>query len=167
MKYSINYFVRFGGINIKRQKGYHKVSKTFHGPPSNRGIYAFPIKAVELFLIGGGFQGFTFEQMKARGKKIFYYNGDIWHHLTEFVKPNEILKEHGDWVKTEFKVWKKVFSRNSLRLRHGKYIKDSIWSCRTKNINEPIRSGITGIFSKDELEVFIDNKITKKVIDNY
>lgn len=43
-------FVRFGGLNLKTQKGYGELS--YHAPPAPRGIYAFPKVAQELFLIG-------------------------------------------------------------------------------------------------------------------
>ena len=43
-------FVRFGGLDLKNQKGYGL--KNFHSPPSKRGIYAFPKVAQEMFLVG-------------------------------------------------------------------------------------------------------------------
>lgn len=43
-------FVRFGGLDLKNQKGFG--NKTFHSPPSSRGVYAFPKIAQEMFLIG-------------------------------------------------------------------------------------------------------------------
>jgi len=48
----LNIFVRFGGLNLKKQKGFSNDPKTFHSPPSNRGFYAMPKVAQELFLIG-------------------------------------------------------------------------------------------------------------------
>ncbi len=43
-------FVRFGGLDLKKQDGYG--STTFHAPPAPRGIYAFPKIAQEMFLVG-------------------------------------------------------------------------------------------------------------------
>lgn len=43
-------FVRFGGLDLKTQKGYG--GDTFHSPPAPRGFYAFPKVAQEHFLIG-------------------------------------------------------------------------------------------------------------------
>ena len=49
-------FVRFGGVSLVNQRngseefpGYNPSMPTFHAPPSSRGIYAFPLKAIELF----------------------------------------------------------------------------------------------------------------------
>jgi hypothetical protein len=48
----LSVFVRFGGVNLKPQKGHSTKSDTFHGPPAARGFYAFPKVAQELFLVG-------------------------------------------------------------------------------------------------------------------
>lgn len=45
-------FVRFGGLNLKSQKGFSKTPETYHQPPASRGFYAMPKIAQELFLIG-------------------------------------------------------------------------------------------------------------------
>lgn len=46
-------FVRFGGLDLKTQKGYSsKKDITFHEPPASRGFYAMPKIAQELFLVG-------------------------------------------------------------------------------------------------------------------
>ncbi|HPM74192.1 MAG TPA: hypothetical protein PLA71_00555 [Saccharofermentans sp.] len=45
-------FIRWGGLNPVKQKGYDSSGKgTFHSPPARYGIYAFPEKTVEKFLI--------------------------------------------------------------------------------------------------------------------
>lgn len=42
---------------------------------------------------------------KLRPKK-FGYNGDIWHHLCDYVgDKKDILEEYGDWVKTSMHVY--------------------------------------------------------------
>jgi hypothetical protein len=46
----LSVFVRFGGLDLKNQKGYGKT--TYHSPPAPRGIYAFPKVAQSLFLVG-------------------------------------------------------------------------------------------------------------------
>lgn len=49
-------FVRYGGINAVTQHGYSPKSTAFpnagcyHKPPASRGIYAFPVSGIELFL---------------------------------------------------------------------------------------------------------------------
>ena len=52
-------FVRFGGLNLKKQKGYsNKEDVSYHSPPTSRGIYAMPKIVQEFFLISsiGNFQ---------------------------------------------------------------------------------------------------------------
>ena len=44
-------FVRFGGVNLKKQKGYSPKPLTFHAPPAARGFYAMPKVAQEMFLV--------------------------------------------------------------------------------------------------------------------
>ena len=49
-------FVRFGGLNLKKQKGYKTEwnkndDMAYHQPPASRGFYAFPKVAQEFFLI--------------------------------------------------------------------------------------------------------------------
>jgi hypothetical protein len=48
-------FIRFGGLSALKQDHYitDPEKKTFHNPPVKRGIYAFPEKYIEYFLIGG------------------------------------------------------------------------------------------------------------------
>lgn len=50
-------FVRFGDINLIKQKGYTTDSDKmgYHTPPSRYGIYAFPEYSVYEFLIGGDY----------------------------------------------------------------------------------------------------------------
>lgn len=106
-----NVFVRWGGANAVRQKGVWAGGKKkdgWHSPPDSRGIYAFPIKAIERFL--------SAHRMKERYSRI-KYNDDIWHHLIDHVKRSEILEENGSWVKTEFKVWQKAFAKEILNMK--------------------------------------------------
>lgn len=53
-KKDLTYFVRFGSLDLKTQKGYSYIGKddTFHAPPASRGFYAMPYIAQEFFLIG-------------------------------------------------------------------------------------------------------------------
>ena len=48
-------FIRFGGLSSVKQKHYipeHDENKTFHNPPRKKGIYAFPQKHIDKFLLG-------------------------------------------------------------------------------------------------------------------
>lgn len=150
MKKGNETFVRYGGLSLVKQKGYSKVAKTFHSPPATKGIYAFPIKTIDFFMCA---HRKKFELQR----KEFKHKGNIWHHLGHHCKPSQILDRHGSWVKTEFKVWEKAFSKESLNLRYGD--KNGGIDFSIKNINEPWRSGVRGMYSADHLEIFIDEKI--------
>jgi hypothetical protein len=152
MKKDNDTFVRYGGLSLVKQKGYSRVAKTYHSPPAKKGIYAFPIKAIDFFLC-------SHRKKFELQRREFKHKGNIWHHLGFRCKPNEILAMHGSWVMTEFKVWEKAFSKESLNLRYGEKKKDSGWDLSTNNINQPLRSGIRGIYSADHLEIFISEKI--------
>jgi hypothetical protein len=173
-------FVRFGGLNVKKQKGFDPTFPSYHSPPTTRGFYAMPLVAQEFFLLGGMrfYQPGTvpnypkegeelteqqWDAWRARDKKAFNVmrkeftktNGEIWHHLTEYVKPNEVIDRKGYWVKTDIKTWQKAFSKLSLNRRYG----EERFDMGTKSITEPARSGVMGMYSKDECEVFFDEKV--------
>lgn len=148
-------FIRYGTLDLKKQKGFTQNPETFHSPPCSRGIYAFPIKAVELFLLGGDYGGVSFEEKKKKRKE-FTHNGNLWHHLGDYCKPVDVQARHGSWVKTTVGVWAKAFSKQSLKKRYG----DGSKYFTAKSINEPTRSGVSGMYSKDDLEVFFDEKVT-------
>jgi len=120
--------------------GLYKFSEwnNFHIPPVKNGVYAFPIKSIEPFLFG-------WKKNWELQKKEFKYEGNIWHHLGDRCKPNEIISRSGTWVLTTFDIWKKAYSKQSINDKH--------W-VGGKNINEP-----TVNVSKDHYEVFISDKI--------
>jgi hypothetical protein len=169
----LNTFVRFGGLNLKKQKGFG--NDTFHSPPAPIGIYCMPLIAQELFLVGDlsyqknvmpkakkeyfdtteGAENYEKRTKNIRRlkRKEFYKNtGNIWHHLREYTDNNEIIEEHNSWCKTSIKAWQKAFSKMSLNLRYGE--DDSF---KITNIN--VARGITGYYSKDHCEVFFDEKV--------
>jgi len=184
---NLNMFVRFGGLDLKKQNGYTPEQKTFHSPPASRGFYAMPKVAQELFLISSleKTQPSAFpkpvEYVEERPEEVAeklwddYYkrrkkairvnrkeftksSGDIWHHLEEHVKLNEVVGRHGSWVKTDIASWRRAFSRISLKYRYG----DSGTFGGTvsiTSINETGRAGLFGFYSRDEFEVFFDEKV--------
>ncbi len=177
---NLNIFVRFGGLNIKPQKGYGNT--TYHSPPTTKGIYAMPLCVQEFFLIGSigetqkgtmpkepkDCKDWTEEQwnnyakrkkkaLSVKRKQFKKKEGNIWHHLMDYVDRNEIIAEHGAWCKTSIKAWQDAFSRMSLKYRYGE--KDKYFDFSTKSINNPARSGLTGMYSKDNCEVFFDEKV--------
>lgn len=178
-------FVRFGGLDLKRQRGYGET--TFHAPPASRGFYAFPKSMQELFLVGSlnSYQPGTYpkepdwnslsdeeydktiEEYNKRREKIFHNirkefrkdTGNIWHHLGEFCKRNEILDEHGSWVKTSISTWQKAFSKSSLKNRYGEdWAPQGFVRGRGEQSINAAR-GLSGYYSKDHYEVFFDEKV--------
>lgn len=164
-------FVRFGGVNLKTQKGYEATPTTFHKPPAKRGFYAMPKIAQEYFLLGAinEYQPGTVAKIKdgedydiwdkkrkksmsLRRKEFKKTKGFIWHHLGEYCDNNEIILRHGSWVKTTIKHWVVAFKRMSINLRYGES-----WNFSVKSINDA--KGIIGFYSKDHCEVFFDEKV--------
>lgn len=178
-------FVRFGGLSIKDQVGYSSSSKSFHSPPAPRGIYAFPKSCQEMFLVGsiGEFQPGTMpkepkwnklsdedyektqreyerkrkESFRNLRKEFRKTDGYIWHHLTEFCKPHEVVSRHGTWIKTNIQSWVKAFMKSSLNDRYGNFNAPGEESLKRNTINNT--RGISGMHSKDHYEVFFDEKI--------
>jgi len=148
-KYGDDVFARVGGLSLIKQK-FDKKTTSFHSPPANRGVYAFPIKSIDFFLAA--------HRLAENSYKKFKYSGEIWHHLEHLVKPNEIISHNGSWVLTEFQVWLKAYEKESLKLR----MKDN-----DGKINEPSKSGKFGIYSVDHLEVFIPHKIGGDRLTNF
>jgi len=195
---TLHIFVRFGGVDLKNQKGYKadaSKQKSYHSPPAPRGFYAMPKVAQEFFLISGmsSYQpgtvpnypkkkivgedengipicgDITQEQwddhqkrydkaISAMRKEFSRKDGNVWHHLEEWTDQNEIIGRHGSWVKTSIQAWKKAFTKMSLNNRYGEK-RFSGWDLSTKSINEPLRSGLMGMYSKDHCEVFFDEKV--------
>lgn len=190
-------FVRFGGLDLKNQKGYG--AKNFHSPPASRGFYAFPKVAQVMFLVGSldKFQPgiiaktpeypgdnatpdelekwekerdeFDWDKHEKDRKKRFAEirkefrktTGNIWHHLGEFCKPQEIIDSHGSWVKTSIAEWQKAFSKSSLTNRYGEDFggrNDRPNKGRGETSINSTR-GINGYYSKDNYEVFFDEKV--------
>lgn len=202
----LSIFVRFGGLDLKTQKGYSSKedNKTFHAPPAPRGFYAMPKVLQEFFLIGSldKTQPHVFpkapeypEHKEIKGelskedeekwkkerdafdwekhnknvgkryteirKEFKKTEGTIWHHLVDQVPNNEVLGRKGSWVKTSIKTWQKAFNKESLKNRYGEN-----WDRNDKgefagrgetSINKA--RGITGFYSKDQYEVFFDEKV--------
>lgn len=104
-----NIFVRWGGANSVRQKGdKNRESITWHYPPDSRGIYAFPLKGIERFLAG--------HRMKEHYSRI-KFEEDLWHHLTDHVKPKDVIKREGSWILTSHSVWQKAFKKEMLDMK--------------------------------------------------
>jgi hypothetical protein len=168
----LNKFVRFGGLDLKNQKGFGKYG--FHAPPAARGFYAMPYVAQEFFLISSmdiyqpgtmpkepiwadvteeDWEKYDKRRKHARSamRKSFYKKtGFVWHHLDKYTPNNEIIARHNSWIKTSMDAWRKAFAKMSLAQRYGEYD----WS--KKSVNQ---SKLFGSYSKDHCEVFFDEKV--------
>ena len=157
-------FVRFGGLNLKNQKGFSKTPETYHQPPASRGFYAMPKIAQELFLVGSldstqpsvfakdgkNVENYWRDKLRQIRKEFRKTEGEIWHHLEEYTDNKDVLQRNGSWIKTDIKVWSKSFSKMSTIMKWG----------RSKEMGGEIYPrGITGIYSKDHCEVFFDEKV--------
>ena len=80
-------------------------------------------------------------------RKKFKYNGPIWHHLLDNVRPHEVWARHGTWVKTDMETFKRLFQKElkSMLIQSRKAWPDA----------QPTLKWV----SWDHLEVFIDSKI--------
>lgn len=179
---TLHIFVRFGGVNLKKQKGYSPEPKTFHSPPASRGFYAMPKVAQEFFLISSMSkyqpgtvpdyptipEGLTAEEenkmwddhhkrrknaISAMRKEFTKSEGNLWHHLSEYTDRNEIIATHGSWVKTSIQAWEKAFRKMSINHRYGNGDKH----IKVSSINDA--KGLLGWYSKDHCEVFFDEKV--------
>jgi hypothetical protein len=81
--------------------------------------------------------------------KTFKHSGDIWHHHKEFVDPTEIIKEKGEWVKTNMDVYLKAFKQNAHAAK-----KEMKKDAKEMGVSEP--KNALKWFTKDHLEVFIE-----------
>ena len=95
-------FVRFGGLDLKNQKGFDKDDNSYHSPPCSRGFYAMPKIAQEFFLIGGlestqpsifGNSEYRTRKTKLRQirKEFRKVDGEIWHHLEEYTNHKKLF----------------------------------------------------------------------------
>lgn len=83
-------------------------------------------------------------------RKKFKYNGNLWHHLGEFVREDRILDRKGEWVKTDIRTFKEALKKELHRV--------STWD-RKINQGKSFRGLGVSSHAWDQLEVFIDEKI--------
>jgi hypothetical protein len=96
--------------------------------------------------------------------KKFKYDGNIWHHLKEFVFPQEIIKEKGTWIYTTMDVYQKAFHRNyhdsKKQMYRDKY--HGIHDKKPFDIKYYPKNPLN-YHAKDYLEVFIDGNDINKI----
>lgn len=93
--------------------------------------------------------------------KIFTYDGELWHHLGDNLKPHQIIEISGSWYKTsmdDYIIALNIERKTVLKQKHNSDIQYCKLNLSTifKGKQDPFKrnSGIN--FSKDHLEVFIE-----------
>lgn len=75
--------------------------------------------------------------VRQKSPKEFRYSGEIWSHLGEHMRPEEVIARHGSWVKSDMRSYIRALKREV-----------GVMKAQKK------RQGIG--FTKDHLEVFIE-----------
>lgn len=178
-------FVRFGGLNLKKQKGYRTVlpePKPYdmmwtHLPPASRGLYAMPKVAQDLFLVGS-LDSFQPSVMPKEGKGCEGLKGDEFEKAwdKEEKRRRDILSMiRKEFRKTDGHVWHHLgdcCKRSEILAEHGAWYKTemSVWAkafrkasviSRARSIAEGDhwKNKMFGCMGHDNLEVFFDEKI--------
>jgi len=100
------------------------------------------------------YKGYTFVLKKP---KVFEYNGEIWHHLGENLKPEQIIESNGSWVKTsmgDFELALKIEYKKLLKDKHKTDKEFNILNFKGKQ--NPFNPSFGIKYNKDHLEVFIE-----------
>jgi len=89
--------------------------------------------------------------------KVFEYNGELWHHLGEHLRPEQIIESNGSWVKTTMDDFE-----FALKIEYKKLLKDKHKTDKEFNIlnfkgrQNPFKPSFGIKYNKDHLEVFIE-----------
>lgn len=86
--------------------------------------------------------------------RIFSYTGELWHHLGEYLKPHQILKRHGNWVKSSMSDYRIALEKDM----HNARKESTSFSKKNTNLLNLLSSAKSPFrcYSKDHLEVFIE-----------
>jgi hypothetical protein len=82
--------------------------------------------------------------------KRFSYTGEIWHHLTDRLKPHQIISRNGGWILSTMNDYLLAFNKESINLR----AKSAASMGKDFDINS-VR-GKFGWYALDHIEVFIE-----------
>lgn len=85
--------------------------------------------------------------------RVFKYEGELWHHLVDHVKPGFAIAISGSWVLTDYDVYLEAFKRNKHSHLKG-LIKDDMFGpefIQNHRVWDPLK-----YHAKDHLEVFIE-----------
>lgn len=177
-------FVRFGGLNLKKQKGYKTTLPEpkpydlnwFHLPPASRGIYAMPKVAQEFFLIGslGSFQ----HSVMPKEREYAHLSSD--DKAKAWDKDDKRKRDVLSMIRKEFRkddgcVWHHLVSfckHNEILTSHGCWVKTEMkawgkafrkasvtWRAETKKEGNYWDNKPFGCIGHEHLEVFFDEKV--------
>lgn len=83
--------------------------------------------------------------------KIIFYEGNIWHHLLDFVSVKDIINQKGCWVLTDMKTYVQAYVKSDAKERADLCLKDNM-----DDSFKGIPSRYRNYYSKDHYEVFIE-----------
>lgn len=83
--------------------------------------------------------------------KHFEYNGDIWHHLSDYVEKKDIMDEKHGWIKTSYKTYLNALHKCDVSERFQSYINPFSGKMHGNPHTCPKH------FTKDHYEVFIEH----------
>ena len=86
---------------------------------------------------------------KKPSPKIFTYEGELWHHLGDHLKPHLIIATKGSWVKTSMEDYRHALEREMHKHRK-RMMSEPFYGLRASAKN-PFQ-----FLAKDHLEVFIE-----------
>jgi hypothetical protein len=128
-KKDLTYFVRFGSLDLKKQKGFGKDKygfTEFHSPPTTKGIYAMPLIAQELFLIGSldKTQPEQFPKLPEWKENMTSKEKEIW---LKYCNNEEILNEAEKKIKKVKSNLRKEFRKKKGNIWH--HLIDCVDNC--------------------------------------
>jgi hypothetical protein len=93
--------------------------------------------------------------------KVFTYTGELWHHLVDEVKQEDIIQKSGSWVKTTYSIFCEAFHKHKVNLANSSYRSfgddyNNAVDFANRKIIDPYKNSFGFRYCKDELEVFIE-----------
>ncbi len=86
--------------------------------------------------------------------KVFEYDGEIWHHLGDHLKPHQIIETSGSWTKSDMDNYNYAFTMDVRAAKRDMLKSAKEFSGFSDFMKKnPYKSW----FSKDHLEVFIES----------
>lgn len=84
--------------------------------------------------------------------RIFTYDGELWHHLGEYLKPYQILATKGRWYKSTVQDYREALEKKMHESR--KFTMSHMFDKNNKNVMS--QKSAFRFSGKDDLECFIE-----------